>query len=59
MYQAVIATGTAAIAPTSTDPGKQGMPLVQIARDNIDKLQRNGQRKVSPRLPDPTNDGAM
>jgi tetratricopeptide (TPR) repeat protein len=59
MYQAVIATGTAAIAPTSTDPGKQGMPLVQIARDNIEKLQRNGQRKAFPRPFDPTTDGAQ
>ncbi|MBB5347349.1 type II secretion system secretin GspD [Desulfoprunum benzoelyticum] len=59
MYQAVIATGTASVAPTSTDPSKQGMPLVQIARDNIEKLQHNGQRKVSPRLPDPTTGGTM
>lgn len=59
MYQAVIATGTAAIAPTSTDPSKKGLPLVQIARDNIEKLQKNSQRKVSPGLPDPTTGGAM
>jgi general secretion pathway protein D len=39
MYQAVITTGTSAIAPTSTDPSKKGMPLVQIARDNIEKLK--------------------
>ena len=59
MYQAVIATGTASIAPTSTDPSKAGLPLVRIAQDNIEKLQKSSQRKMMPRQPDPTTGGAM
>lgn len=43
MYQAVIATGTPAVAPTSTDPSKKGLPLIQIARDNIEQLQKKNQ----------------
>ena len=43
MYQAVIATGTPAVAPTSTDPSKKGLPLIQIARDNIEQLQKKTQ----------------
>ena len=43
MYQAVIATGTPAVAPTSTDPSKKGLPLIQIARDNIEQLQQKNQ----------------
>jgi tetratricopeptide (TPR) repeat protein len=49
MYQAVISTGTPLIAPNSTDPSKKGLPLLQIARDNIDKLQKNRQKRQSPR----------
>lgn len=59
MYQAVIATGTASIAPTSTDPSKAGLPLVRIAQDNIEKLQKSSQRKMMPRQHDPTTGGAM
>ncbi len=48
MYQAVISTGTPLIAPNSTDPSKKGLPLLQIARDNIEKLQKNRQKRQSP-----------
>ncbi len=41
MYQTVISTGTSAVAPASTDPSKKGLSLVQIAKGNIDKLQKN------------------
>jgi general secretion pathway protein D len=39
LYQAVIATGTTAVAPSSTNPSWKGLPLVRIARENIEKLQ--------------------
>ncbi|MDP3480858.1 MAG: type II secretion system secretin GspD [Desulfoprunum sp.] len=41
MYQAVISTETSAVAPASTDPSKKGFSLVQIAKENIEKLQKN------------------
>jgi general secretion pathway protein D len=59
MYQAVIATGTASIAPASTDPSKKGLPLVQIARDNIEKLQQSRQRRGTPGQSNPSRNGAM
>ena len=59
MYQAVIATGTSSIAPASTDPSKKGLPLVQIARDNIEKLQKSRQKRQTPGQSDSTRDGVM
>jgi len=40
-YQKVINTGTEATAVEATDPEKQGLSLVQIARENIERLQMN------------------
>ncbi|MFV0438374.1 MAG: type II secretion system secretin GspD [Desulfopila sp.] len=38
-YQRVIATGTEATAVQATEPSKEGLSLVQIARENIERLQ--------------------
>ncbi len=38
-YQHVITTGTSAAAIEASDARKQGLPLVQIARENIERLQ--------------------
>jgi len=45
MYQAVIASGTEAVANVSSDPGRTGIPLVQIARENIERLKKNDQSR--------------
>jgi general secretion pathway protein D len=39
-YQQVIMTGTTATAVEASDPSKQGLPLLQIARENIERLQQ-------------------
>ncbi|WP_167505827.1 type II secretion system secretin GspD [Desulfosediminicola flagellatus] len=39
-YQQVITTGTAATAVEASDPDKQGLPLVRIARENIERLRQ-------------------
>lgn len=39
-YQKVISTGTDATAIEASDPGKKGMPLLQIARENIERLRQ-------------------
>ncbi len=41
MYQSVIASGTEAVANVSSDPDRTGIPLVQIARENIERLMKN------------------
>lgn len=38
-YQKVITTGTSATAVEASDPDKQGLPLLQIARENIERLR--------------------
>lgn len=38
-YQRVISTGTTATAIEASDPGKEGLSLVQIARENIERLK--------------------
>ena len=40
MYQAVIATGTQQAAAIATDSSRNGQSLVQIARENIEKLNQ-------------------
>ena len=40
MYQAVVASGTEAVANVSSDPERTGIPLVQIARENIERLMK-------------------
>jgi general secretion pathway protein D len=40
-YQNVITTGTSAAAIEASDPSKQGLPLVQIARENIERLRQD------------------
>lgn len=42
LYRQVIASGTTAVANMSSDPGRTGVPLVQIARENIERLMKNG-----------------
>lgn len=39
-YQKVITTGTKATAVEASDPDKQGLPLIRIARENIERLQQ-------------------
>jgi len=39
-YQRVIGTGTEATAIEASDPEKEGLPLVQIARENIQRLRQ-------------------
>lgn len=41
MYQKVIDSGTTAVANISSDPNKTGKPLVQIARENIERIKQN------------------
>lgn len=42
MYQAIITSGTSAVANISSDPSKTGTPLLQIARESIERITRNG-----------------
>lgn len=44
-YQKVIITGTSATAIEASDPDKQGMSLLQIARENIERLQQRMDEK--------------
>jgi general secretion pathway protein D len=44
-YQNVITTGTSAAAIEASDPSRQGLPLVQIARENIERLRQEMGRK--------------
>lgn len=44
-YQKVIVTGTDATAIEASDPEKKGLTLVQIARENIDRLQQRMNQK--------------
>lgn len=39
-YQRVISTGTEATAIEASDPGKKGLSLIEIARENIDRLHQ-------------------
>lgn len=39
MYRAVIASGSAALAGRVSDPGKRGTSLLQLARENIERLE--------------------
>ena len=41
MYRSVIASGTEAVADVSSDPDRTGTPLVQIARENIERLMQD------------------
>ena len=40
MYQAVIAGGSNAVADESSDPGKLGAPLLNIARESLERLAK-------------------
>ncbi|MDK9708464.1 MAG: type II secretion system secretin GspD [Desulforhopalus sp.] len=42
LYRAVIAQGSAAVAGTSSDSGKRGASLLEIAREGIERLEKNG-----------------
>ncbi len=41
MYQTLVDSGTAAVANQASDPEKSGMPLVEIAKESIIRLQGN------------------
>ncbi len=45
MYQAVIATGTTKVAVVASESGHNGKPLLQIARENIEKLIEGSKSK--------------
>jgi len=44
-YQKVITTGTTATALEASDASKEGMPLIQIARENIERLRQTRTRQ--------------
>lgn len=43
MYRAVIASGSAAVAGRASQAGKSGASLLQLARENIERLEREGE----------------
>jgi general secretion pathway protein D len=40
MYRAVISSGGEEVASESSDPEKNGVSLLEIARENIDRMQK-------------------
>ena len=43
MYRSVIASGSAAVAGRASQAGKSGTSLLQLARENIERLEREGE----------------